>query len=279
MRGVGGVVRGEAVVRGWRWAVNYRWIFVGSVVLAACSESGPRPPNADERPPTITLETSTVTSGFALGKIRAQHDVGAFRITKAPVTVGQYKQCVAVGACGAPALRGGGCDSAPAPRSVDGATYSLDPDLPVTCMTPTQAAGYCRWQGGSLPTESEWLLAARGSAPRRYAWGNFTPTCAQHPGSRDASCLKAPADFRVGKHPEGRSQSGMEDILNARGELLRASPNAEFGACNGETSCVVSGVYPGGEIDGVAPVASNAERLPASMKTFGFRCSFAGGAQ
>jgi len=89
----------------------------------------------------------------------------AFAIDKYEVSNRQYRLCVAAGACG----------DLPAER-----TWYDDPDAsnyPVVGVTAYQAADYCHWQRGHLPTELQWERVARGSTgDLLWPWGNDPPT-------------------------------------------------------------------------------------------------------
>ena len=92
--------------------------------------------------------------------------VADFRISKYPVTNGQYARFVAA-------------TSHPPPRHSPGRTPP--PDLlthPVVTVSWHDAVAYCAWlskeRGESvrLPSEAEWEKAARGTDSREYPWGD-----------------------------------------------------------------------------------------------------------
>ncbi|CAN5816944.1 hypothetical protein BH09MYX1_BH09MYX1_40220 [soil metagenome] len=250
------------------------WFLVASSMGGlACSESGPRPANADEIPESVSISGGKkFTSGFSSDKVHRVESLDGYRIGKTLVSTTRYKQCVSVGACTRPALRGGACDRT-ASAITSGSTYDAAGDLPVTCVTPAQAEAYCAWVGGTLAGEAQWLNAARGGTPARFAWGAGNATCDQHP--RATNCPRTEDSFLVGRHPLGASKSGIEDVLLVPGELVLHEKDSD--ACRGPSACVVQSTYPG-EIVGVVPLEAAPKELKPWVNVYGFRCAWAGGA-
>jgi len=78
---------------------------------------------------------------------------------------------------------------------------------PVVNVTWHDALAYAQWLGGSLPTEAQWELAARGTRGRKYPWGDEEPTCARANFNPCGWRLKA-----VHGHPQGATPDGLEDL-------------------------------------------------------------------
>jgi formylglycine-generating enzyme required for sulfatase activity len=260
-------------------------------LAAACGNgNGPSQPAArgkpaGDAPASVGIAASRVTTGVASGPLRATTSVGAFAISSTPTTVGEFKKCIDAGVCTAPALASAGpC----AHQGADGATFSADGAWDadaLTCVSASAAAQYCQWVGGSLPSVSEWMLAARGPDMHRFAWGDSLPTCAQHrrttffQSDAQACCdqgCEAPSAMAVGHRAAGSSPFGVSDVLLAPAELVHGDPGA-MSCTNAARTCLVTGIVPGA-IDYLLPLPEDTSSLGTGAQT-SFRCVWEGGSR
>ena len=115
-----------------------------------------------------------------------------YQIMRYEVTRAEYHQC----------QRAGVCDASSPPLSVT----SVDGALPITSVSLEKAATFCQFIGGSLPSEAQWELAARGAGAqhRLYPWGN-------EPDPARAN-VKSGAPKPVGSYGGGESEYGVADM-------------------------------------------------------------------
>lgn len=121
--------------------------------------------------------------------------IAPFQMDSHEVTEQRYTACVQAKRC--------------QPRPQQG-----EPGLPQTHINASQAADYCRWRGGSLPTRDQLAFAVMGSDKRRYPWGQTGAVCRRATfGLRQGPCGhdgKGPE--LAGARPSGASADGVHDL-------------------------------------------------------------------
>jgi formylglycine-generating enzyme required for sulfatase activity len=109
-------------------------------------------------------------------------------------------------------------------------------NLPMNCVTWFEAFAFCAWDGGYLPTESEWnFAAAGGDEQRRYPWGGIPIT-----GERAAIALESggtgapvhPGSFS----PKGDGRWGHADLSGNLAETVLDSEGLYENPC---TDCAI----------------------------------------
>jgi serine/threonine-protein kinase len=83
------------------------------------------------------------------------------------------------------------------------------PRRPVVGVGWDDAVAFCEWAGGALPSEAQWEVAAGGSDPRRYPWGDEDPT---EELSHFAQDWNAGGTSEVTSRPRGASPFGCLDM-------------------------------------------------------------------
>jgi len=134
-------------------------------------------------------------------------------IYKTKVTNSMYAFCVSVGACAPPSQELG-------VPVYDNPIYS---NYPVVGVTWDMAANYCKWIGGSLPTEAQWEKAARGSQGNMYPWGNTEPSCDL---GNFSGCVGGLRDTT--KYAEGASSYGVLDMAGNTFEWVKDFYSASY---------------------------------------------------
>jgi formylglycine-generating enzyme len=161
--------------------------------------------------------------------------------------------------------------------------------LPINCVNWFESYAFCIWDGGFLPSESEWeYAAAGGSQQREYPWGTTAPgTASQYAiygcyyPSGTGSCTAVTNIAPVGSATSG---AGLWGQLDLAGNMWQWTLDVYNGAyvnpctdCAYFSSVASGGVLRGGSYPGPAaslvPVIRN--NLPPTDRNanFGFRCA------
>jgi formylglycine-generating enzyme len=103
--------------------------------------------------------------------------------------------------------------------STSDAAVAGDDQSPINCVTWFEAFAFCAWDGGRLPTEAEWELAAAGGDDNRlFPWGAYDPSMNPLPANYYYH-LGSPT-VPVGSVPAGAGRYGHLDLSGSMEEWI-----------------------------------------------------------
>ncbi|HET9423850.1 MAG TPA: bifunctional serine/threonine-protein kinase/formylglycine-generating enzyme family protein [Gemmatimonadaceae bacterium] len=246
----------------------------GALVLALVTSVFALKGRGDERPPAaavpddddrtmVVIPAGNYIIGADRGNAAPRHTValGAFRIDRREVTVGEYNDFVTAGRAVAPW----------------GANMP-DASLPVTRVGWSEAMSYCAWRhpdGGRLPTEKEWEAAARGTSGTTYPWGN-----AAQAGLANLASAGRTSVAPVGSFTGSASPAGVEDLLGNVWEWTSSPMQAYPGGTKLPDSLSSYRVIRGGAFNTPDDIATawlrgynRPSTSPEALEYTGFRCA------
>ena len=137
----------------------------------------------------------------------------SFWIDQTEITNAQYNLCVDSGEC-------------PPSRYASNSAYNRE-NYPAVGISWQDAADFCAWTGGRLPTEAEWEYVAKGPDGYHYPWGNTFD--GNNLNYCDINCSEDWADLNfddgyresapIGSYPGGASWVGALDMAGNVWEL------------------------------------------------------------
>jgi formylglycine-generating enzyme required for sulfatase activity len=181
------------------------------------------------------------------------------------VTNQQYALCMQVGNCTPPDLT----DNPGYPEI----QHANDP---VTGVTYDQAAAYCSYIGGHLPTEAEWEKAADNPQGGEYPWGDGQPTCdlANFAGCGEGATnvinFSGGASYYGALDMVGNAFEWVSDWYDAN--YYQNSPADDPSGPENGTSRVVRSSGFDSTPDQLATTNRNSEDPNAHRSNLGFRC-------
>jgi formylglycine-generating enzyme required for sulfatase activity len=136
-----------------------------------------------------------------------RHPQRSFSITAAEVTVERFKACVTAGACDAANVNSE-CNYGRAERGA----------YPVNCVNFTGAEQFCRWAGGRLCTEDEWIAACQGTDSRPFPYGeSFDAGACNVHSNTDAIAGQSFDTEPIGAH--STCQGGLPGLYDMAGNV------------------------------------------------------------
>lgn len=171
-----------------------------------------------------------------------------FAIDAHEITWSRWRECVDAKAC--PPLPSG------------------DPGQAVSGATLDEARAFCRWAGGRLPSDAEWLRAAIGAKETRYPWGDPDALCLRAAFALDGRCARgAVGPDTAGARPWGATPSGVHDLAGNVAEWVEGeAPTGHAG--------VRGGSWKEPDATALRPRWRRVVPIDARLPWVGFRCVY-----
>ena len=194
-----------------------------------------------------------------------QVTVREFDMAKAPVTIREYRACVAVGACTRPH------------KCVQGYDYDLaNEDQPVECVSRHQAETFAAWVGGRLPSEAEWEYAARSLGKYHNPWGDDRATCetavinSGGGGENFAGGCGKLKSAPVCAKPRGNTEQGLCDMIGNVSQWVQDDYHPTYKGAPENGSVWPGGdgygIKRGGSWEDIATDANATQRISAPLQ-------------
>ena len=206
---------------------------------------------------------------------------GPFRVDATEVTIAQFEEFVAAGGYENDALWGSGglewLSSQNHASNPDKRRSGRPPHHPVVAVSWYEADAYCRWRGGSLPSDEQWTAAVCGdNAP--FPWGEGEPESQGRQAGRTGPTWFANGKYgrinRVATNPATVQRSdlvGPHGLLHGAGNVWEwsstpYSPNSSHMTLRGGSYMNLPSYC---RCDHREPARPSDQRLTA-----GFRCAY-----
>ena len=234
-----------------------------ALLIAVCLVFATPVQGQNELPDMVEISGGTVVVPGKTGPRKV--NVSPFFIDRTEVTVHEYERCVKAGAC----------------ERLDSPQPSIEQSrIPRVDLTPLDAQAYCGWRNKRLPTEAEWVVAAKnGHELQWYPWGNQSPR--NRANFVDAPVLrKGRRTFRylypACSFPLGKSDAGVCDLAGNAAEWVSTQYEKSDGALTAGDFVVKGGSFLSSADDLRADQRQVATHLFHRSIEIGFRCAKGG---
>lgn len=213
--------------------------------------------------------------------------LAGFRVDRTEVSNRAYRDCLEAGACAPLPWMEAGSEYDPTGGKKGAPFLSLrGEDQPAVGVRWTDAAAFCAWRGGRLPSEEEWEMAATWGPKaqaqadkRRWPWGEARPDC----GRVNAGMCGRNTTLQVDSMKDGASAWGALHLAGNVWEwtsgtyVVRPERRTLFGKVK---PAVEHRVLRGGAFDTPEAALRSTFRRHAAPDavepTYGFRCVYDG---